>query len=214
MRKKEKACYICGRIPAGTVDHIPGKNLFVPPLPGNLITVPCCKQHNNLFSKDEEYFRDWAVGVSAYYNPEATQIWRSKMNRPRIRKSVVKNVIPVDVLTESGVCLGQVGALTANRTRIDRVLDKIARGLYYHHYDCRLDRVSVETYLNPANPLTDIWKRGFRCDIGGGVFSYWYVIADKVRDLSLWWLVFYKRVLFVVTTVPISLASTLRGEVA
>jgi len=221
VSKKEKACYICGCTPAGTVDHVPPKNLFAPPAPDDLITLPCCQECNQSYSKDEEYFRVFVLGGS-YNHRQAKRIWDSKVRRslrrkPRFRQKLARDLIPVEVFTRGGVYLGKATALTAESKRINRVIQKIVKGLCYYHYDRRLDDVSFEIYHNPdlngSNPLVDAWRNTPRCDVGEGVFTYWRAVAQGVPEGSMWWLLFYERALFLVFTIPAAFADDIQADV-
>lgn len=216
MGQGSDLCYLCGTAPGVTKDHVPPKCLFASPLPANLITLPCCEECNLDYSKDEEYFRVFVLGGS-YDHPEAKRIWDSKVRRalarkPRFRVKLAQGVVPVQVITRAGLHLGQAMAISADTTRINRVLHKIVKGLYYHHHSRRLDSVCLETFFNPSDPQIHLWKEVPRFDVGRGVFSYWHGIGKDIPGLSMWWLVFYERVLFIVTTVPLKLVDKLPQE--
>ncbi len=53
--RHDNQCAYCGKFP-DTVDHVPSKILLDRPYPDNLQGVPCCKNCNESFSLDEEYF--------------------------------------------------------------------------------------------------------------------------------------------------------------
>jgi hypothetical protein len=151
----------------------------------------------------------------SYDYPEAKRVWDSKVRRslkrkPRFRQKLARDLMPVELITQGGVYLGKATALTAESKRINRVIQKIVKGLYYHHYGRRLDDVSFEIYHNPnlngGNPLIDAWRKTPRCDVGKGVFTYWRAIAQDVPEGSMWWLLFYERVLFLAFTIPAAFA--------
>lgn len=48
-------CIYCGGLP-DTRDHVPSRSLLDAPLPENLPVVGACRECNNAFSSDEEYF--------------------------------------------------------------------------------------------------------------------------------------------------------------
>src|SRR5271165_919227 len=56
FRMTPKTCVFCGAI-ATTSDHVPPKNLFIPPRPTDLITVPACEICNGGTSTLDEEFR-------------------------------------------------------------------------------------------------------------------------------------------------------------
>jgi hypothetical protein len=93
----EEECYLCGKkaseTPDGrlTRDHIPPKNLFPPPLPEDLITVPCCYECNNAAHKDDEYLRF----LSGLYNTSAMgkQIWKEKVVGSTLRTGRLSKLV-------------------------------------------------------------------------------------------------------------------------
>src|SRR5688572_9120457 len=65
-------CVYCGATEDLTRDHVPGRGLFLPPRPDNLITVPCCKPHNKEYQLEDEYFRLYVASrVESATHPEA-----------------------------------------------------------------------------------------------------------------------------------------------
>src|SRR6266446_781190 len=65
-------CALCGETGRVTREHVPPKNLFLPPRPGNTITVPVCEPCNHGYHLDDEYFRVFVAGLA---EPK-TQLWR------------------------------------------------------------------------------------------------------------------------------------------
>lgn len=128
------------------------------------LTVPACARHNGVFSKDEEYFRDFVVGAS-YRNPDARKIWDEKTLRalqrsPRYREMLARDVNDVEYKTRGGVFLGRVSMMTANADRIALVLRKIVTGLYFHDFGTPLGfppmhpvQLSEPSDLDPFRPL-------------------------------------------------------------
>lgn len=135
--KRPQVCYRCGKPEPTTRDHVFPAALFVNPRPNNLITVPACRACNADLQKDEQYFRFFILLGRNYYNPAARRLWNEGM-RPYIRRSprfaatLVKDIRRVEVRTPKGLYLGQVDTHPADEARIDRVIEKIVRGLYYH----------------------------------------------------------------------------------
>ncbi|MDB9513108.1 hypothetical protein PN499_18100 [Kamptonema animale CS-326] len=143
---KSQKCYACERT-ATTRDHIPPKCFFPEKkyLPSNssdyrsnLITVPSCSEHNNFRSRDDEYAA--AVIVMNSKSDLAFTIFKSKWVQTLLRREAVLGkrifstarnarvisinnglLIPYDTL-----------AITYEVERIERVIESIARALYYH----------------------------------------------------------------------------------
>lgn len=190
-------CYLCGA-EATTRDHVPPKTLFPEPRPSNLITVPACEQCNKAYSRDEEYFRNNLVAVSNYEN--AAPVWetvrRSYKRRPAIHADLLSRSFPLHV--------GRVKlfGLKFDRTRTNRILQKIARGLVFHHYDRVLPAtIPCETYLAETVPngVRELLPK-FPCrNRFGTTFSYIGGMAGDVPEAGTWLLVFYVSRVFVVS---------------
>jgi hypothetical protein len=115
------------------------KTLIPEPRPNNLVTVPACQQCNGGFSRDEEYLRDRlsaAVGGHDFEGPATwDKAWRS-MQRSKAKgkklglfKDVFK--LPGPVQTKDGP--SDMGVLM-DKHRVNRVVEKMVRGFYFHHF--------------------------------------------------------------------------------
>ena len=144
MRKKTK-CIYCGLNPGTTRDHIPPKGLFEP-RPNNLITVPCCENCRSAQSMDDEYFITIiATSGGSQYHPAATKIWENKIKRSLMNsrkigfmKGIKETLVPVELQAGSGIYLGKSAAFKYDKTRIDSVIERIVKGMYYTLSDSRL----------------------------------------------------------------------------
>jgi hypothetical protein len=109
----EQECYLCGKKASETPerkltrDHLPPKNLFLPPRPADLITVPCCYACNHQAHEDDEYLR---LAVTGYYNTNAIgqQTWKEKSVGSTIRKRRLRK--SVDAMSASFKTIGLITA--------------------------------------------------------------------------------------------------------
>lgn len=158
----ERLCYNCGLRKATTFDHVISKTLIPEPRPNNLVTVPACEECNGGFSKDEEYLRDRlsaVIGGSDFEAPATwDKAWRS-MQRPKAKgkklglfKDVFK--LPAAVQTKDGP--SDMGVLMSKQ-RVNRVIEKMVRGFYFHHFKKRLGDVRFDIDM-----LSSINARGDR----------------------------------------------------
>ncbi len=115
-----------------------------------------------------------------------------------------------DVRSQGGVYLGRAPAFPIDRPRIQTVIEKIVKGLYFKHKKRRLpaDQV-VDRYLyNPPieNPFQEEIVKVPLHNVGDGtVFSYRYCMGDGPDFLSYWFLMFYNdTTFFIVQTSPAS----------
>ena len=196
FRKTSRTCVFCGGV-ATTDDHVPAKNLFIPPRPRQ-ITVPACENCNGGMSALEDEFRVFVSAKSGPDTPESIELWkkgglRSVRSNSRLRRELV-----------SGMKLwvrdpyGQFGQTYKwPRENHDRVVEKITRGLYYHHFHEILKTTDVLeiTFLNSLNE--DLKKTVLTMQHGniGGIhrFAYAFGRTPEEPKLSLWIYQFYTR---------------------
>jgi hypothetical protein len=164
MDKDNNQCAYCKR-PATTHDHIPPKRLFTPPLPHNLITVPACVECNHGSSDDDEVFRNELSIMAGSFGESAKAAERLQPTMRGIRrnKAVLKKMVlgatPVERYSPGGIYLGLGYAVPVTPEAHRRVLNRIVRGLYWHHFEDRLgDDTHVElVFINKNRPD---WREG------------------------------------------------------
>jgi hypothetical protein len=130
------------------------------------------------------------------------KIIRGFRERPSLLFHVMNRSGRIPVRTPTGLYVGSQPVFAFDRPRIQSVVEKVVRGLHFHHFNRRLPaRTCVYDFrLNPpvepsaicALPLFNIGD--------GSVFSYRF---HKLRANSwLWFLMFFNRTLIVVPTGP------------
>ncbi len=153
----KKTCYNCGG-PADTKDHIPPKIIFPKGCGKNLITVPSCCKCNHAMSLNDQYFGA-ILSTAVTRSGASLDVWNQKV-QPQLRRKgyegLLKNLqatshrvsIPFgDTIIETFVVEGDSG-------RLDSVLVKVVRGLFYYHHGRPLAKSSsVQIYWNPEFPL-------------------------------------------------------------
>ncbi|MGA2314924.1 MAG: hypothetical protein ABSG71_00905 [Thermodesulfobacteriota bacterium] len=131
-------CYMCAA-PATGNEHVPPRCLFPErkDVPGlnlrkNLISVPSCETHNSRKSKDDEYLL--FILISHFENNRiAGNQFRSKILRALTRRPNILSIYKKE--TKDVFLNGQATlAFKFDRVRVDRELDHIARGLYFHEF--------------------------------------------------------------------------------
>lgn len=154
-RKGKPACYLCGAV-ATTRDHIPPLGLFPAPRPQNLVTAPACETCNRGSSLHDEYFRV-TVATGSRDSPQSIALLHQRI-LPRMRQSpaliaeLMTSMRWTAIRSEGGIYLGQAPAFPVDRPRIQAVIEKIVKGLYYKHNERRLpdDQVVAPYLYNPA----------------------------------------------------------------
>lgn len=185
-------CIYCGLRPNDAPDHTPSKNLFPKPAPSNLITVPSCRECNNSFSQDEEYFQTILV-YSQHGEKSPNAIW-DKVERGLDRETSRLFDLLVDNLkVEEETAIVEI---TVDHARIERILIKTLRGLYFHHFGARLiDNQWSHPRVGTVDKISSLVKRWFSntpfIEIGKSVFLYRFVEVSDPEFSTLWQMVFY-----------------------
>lgn len=177
-----KRCYLCGTDQQITVDHIPPENLFPPPKPTNLITVPCCYKCNESYSMDDEAFRVFVSSIIQRSSAGAW-IWRNKVvgssfqRSPKLLDNVRNHMAKVAINTSAGTY--QANALLIPMERANRYLIRITKGLLFKFYP-KFDysRSSFEVIQLELNQETvGVLKGLFYDERGDRVFKFWRAVA-------------------------------------
>lgn len=208
-KKHRLKCYLCNAV-ATTRDHIPPLGLFPDPRPKNLITVPACQSCNEKNSLHDEYFR-LVVATSSPNSAASLSLLHQRIlprmkRRPALIASPMKSLQWAEIKSKQGIYLGKARAFAPDELRIQAVIEKIIRGLYYHHKKRLLPAdCTVEKYFrNPE--ISEEFGRLIgslpRYDIGddGSVFSYRFVIDEQVTGNSYWFLMFFDTTFFISRT--------------
>lgn len=215
-------CTYCGARGTVTSDHVPPKGLFAKPRP-KLITVPSCDRCNRGASTDDEYFRVMLnFHDTAGDHPDArgvrATVFRA-LDRPDsggLRHRIAKATRQVDVLSSSGIYIGRRLGFDVDLVRLDRVVARVLKGLYFKEKGQRLpEGFTAEVYsedgLRGISPdsAEEMRRELIRPAlataprvIGNNVLRYWVAFASDHPYVSGWLFQFYGRVNFVGVTVP------------
>ncbi|MEW5985907.1 MAG: hypothetical protein AB1791_04675 [Chloroflexota bacterium] len=210
-------CVYCDERKPLTDDHVPPKNLFAKPRPGNLITVPACAECNKGFERDDEYFRTmlvlWEKTGDHFGARRLADRVVKDLKRPekvRFRSSIFHKARPVKLFTKSGLYDGETGLVEVDVLRLHRTVTRTVRGLFYHHAGHRLDdSYEVQIRVSPMSgmilDLIIATLPGLSTTpeiIGDGVFKYWFQVSTRDEKVSTWVLMFFENLPFVCATVP------------
>lgn len=198
MRKNNEQCYLCRRSTGVklTRNHVPPACLFPKPRPSELITLPCCTDCQKEHQKDEEYFRTNISTISdVRTNEKAKATWqkayKSLSRGPQLLKELTSRLAPVDIETP----LGTTRAIWIPQDRTNKILKKIALGLFYHHTKSRLpDDFEVQIYLQQTEyfPFPDLLRKSRYVGRFKNTFCYGGVFAED--GSSMWVMCFYRSV--------------------
>jgi hypothetical protein len=205
-------CFICGKEGSDTVDHIPPKGIFHPKYRNNnLITVPAHRNCNKKFEKDDEYFRDNIVLASCEVNKKAQELFDDKIihayqnkKAQGYRRMQVKQLNSVEVHTPTGLYVKTLPIKIFETKRIDAVISRICRGLYYHRFKFILPikcKIQVDLLKPEAIDLRTrlIGKRQFQVVVPD-IFEYVFIGCNENPETNLFFLFFYNCFTFHITT--------------
>jgi hypothetical protein len=213
-------------------DHVIARGFFPEPVPTDdeLIKVPACANCNRgswidggrAMSQDEEYARsvlvmDWDAGR----HPLAIQLAENEVSRalarrPHIAETFYSNLRVGDLTLRSGLVVSEVGKFDLDWPRVERVLEKIARGLFFHETGARLPedhavRIDVlrlagaPTALKLIEPISNYLLQKLQADssrhLGDGVFSYSFEPSPKTSPFAGGWLFVFYQAIFIFASI-------------
>jgi hypothetical protein len=154
FRKTPQTCVLCGARAATTMDHVPPKALFPSP-PPKLITVPTCEICNGSASDAEEKFRVYLSAKSGIDTPNSIGFWKKGgLRTVRNNKKLLRELMSGTPLFIRSPSTGRFERTRTFKWPHDPVIDKITRGLYYHHFGNPLP-ASAEIEVAFLNGLPD-----------------------------------------------------------
>lgn len=202
FRKTPQTCVLCGARPATTMDHVPPKGLFLPPRPA-LITIPACEVCNGGASEAEEKFRVYVSAKNGIDTPASIDFWRKgglrtvKKNNKLLRE--LTSGTPLFIRSPSTGRFEPTRTFKWPRAHHDPIIEKITRGLHYHHFGSPL-LASTEIEVSFLSTLNDeiknfaMGRELTRCNLGGDErFCYAYARAEDYPEASIWIYQFYFR---------------------
>jgi hypothetical protein len=196
-------CCYCGG-PSTSRDHVLTRKLFPQPRPSDLITVPSCDPCNNGLSTQEEYFVHVLLSQREADTPVARelrdQLFAKPRNARRVRMSqrMLSATERAAIHTPAGLYLGHGHILTIDRVKLDSVVDKITRGLYFHAFGERVppERIS-EVILTPPREffqnevVKQIVLEGVGGTVGGQAFEYRIARAPEPPGVAMCIMLFF-----------------------
>lgn len=212
LKKKVQLCAICGIKPATTREHIPPSGIFLPPKPNDLVTVPCCFECNNGSSQMNERFQVFLSLITGDDSDTGKRLYHTKVeptleHNKRLRRTIIDGIIEMDVRTPSGIYVGETHAVFWDSESHNRVIERILRGLYYHHSSGKIigskAKVKVQ-YLKAISPEIDEKFAKFPLySIGGDQFLYKFIFCPTKPLYSFWLFQFHGKKWSSGFTVPI-----------
>jgi hypothetical protein len=212
MARKSAHCYICGTEGARTMDHIFPRGLF-PVVPPDVLTALACAECQQRLQPDEEYFRTF-VASGAYRDETAKKLWdgkivRSFANSPGLRKTFESAIRTMDYKSPGGIILGPITVVEGDQVRVGNVLRKIVRGLFYLDSEKTVMPLDVNVKFEQVTPMSSPMPDGVMELIHtmplrkvGDVVQYKFAFPPEEPRLTVSWMGFYGRTMYVVSTWP------------
>ena len=211
MNTEVPVCVHCNAVPGCTADHVPPRSFFARPRPSNLLTVPACAKCNHASSIDEVYFLAVLMLSRAGTTEVGTKLWNKGLRRTfendlGLRRQVATSFRRRDFSTSAGVYLGRRMTLKFDRHRLEKVVAKIVRGLYFHERGFPLESgtevlsfflrepahfEAMEESNHMLKPGTRQWE---------GTFQYRCGFVPDQPQQSTWLLWFWRTHFFWVNT--------------
>jgi hypothetical protein len=193
-------CVYCGHLRDLTRDHVPPRCLFSKPRPNDLVTVPCCHDCNRELSKHDEYFR---IAVTTGIDRE--RFPRENADSVRAIQNLVRPASQLFARYLLRSYEPSLSRLTFDKHRIEIVLYRVTRGLFFHHnLVCLPSTIAFECcLLDATSQLHDEGQA--RVDrlgnhlttIGSGVFRYAFEPFEPPDPFGSAWLMrFYDHKTF------------------
>ena len=215
-----QTCAYC-EAAATTRDHIPPRGIFPRPWPSDLITVPSCEDCNGGASLGDEVFRlSLVLRAEVKDHPQAAEVLKTAMRglkrteRPNLRRDILASTRDVEQYSPGGIYLGNSKEYSLPLKRIVEVLNRIARGLYFHHVGERLPKeysvvsrpaqslnFSDESAVDSLRELVGLTNPQV-FSVADGAFKYRFGLCEDDRVGSFWVFSFFETFAFVAFTNP------------
>ena len=221
--KTTQICYLCGKKPATTEDHVPPKCLFPKSTQSKGYKLPACSDCNNALHLEEEYIRDrFSI---AGHNNSAYQVFQQGTRKSYLRpyemlKSVTKldlinrDTFPLAMKSPGGIHLGNATGIKIDPIRTRKVMSKIIKGLVWHHINQRIpDDYTFEVYFDPPNWLPDLLsKSSYIIGRFDDIFAYKAIVTQEDSATGILWLSFYASIGVIVVVQNPTLAKQIEAD--
>ncbi|MDQ8192690.1 HNH endonuclease, partial [Roseibacillus persicicus] len=208
-RARSVCCPYCrGEIPwkESEKDHVPPKSIFHTPPPKNLITVKCCPDCHDNYSKGDDLLK--LLVSTGKFRRKAV-----RSNLPSIKRSIdynpwwLEELIEAQkaaeskvVITENGYTIGKIQTLQGeSKEAVKRSIWRIAVGLIFKK-DSDFNAAALNysmLFARDENPwefhdeVANLSPFPFEVELGGGDFYAKWVFPDDSREHCIIYLSFY-----------------------
>jgi hypothetical protein len=214
-------CYLCGQPiePENRDDdHVPPKQFFPSEIRqrinlDRLITLPTHRKCNSSYQQDEDYFVNTIAAVS-YENPILRALWRDIARSAQRVESFRFNImilkqLQYEAVSPGGILMSGRSQIIYQKERIDRVVWKIVRGLFYYKNHRLLPEETIHfiQYMHGRNTGLDnphvrnILEVVLSQDAHGEygrIFAYKFLVNEQEENVTAWALLFWDRHIFLI----------------
>lgn len=230
-RNKDKTgiCAFCGAEGKMTKDHVPLRNLFAGFSDDGLIKVPSCNKCNGETKLDDEYFRAFLIpqdDIATHHQAKKlNEIVRKKFDESEskgLEMRMNSQLHIKELYTPAGIYLGKRELIYPEYPRIDRILKKILKGLYFHlikrpfpsgfFHIAVVERSQIINLQTVLKINLDFWVDELtRYPINNiyDVFSY-KCAASANSSISAWSLTFFEKREFFGITYPMAFGNEIK----
>jgi len=203
FNRRKGRCAFCGKIGIVTRDHVPPKAIFPAPFPEDLITVPGCSSCNHGASTRDEEFRVFLSLQLGTGTERASRLWTNHavptlQHNQKLLHRIVGSMREYEVRTGGGLIVGKQRGIPWEKTSTVETMEKIVRGLYFHHFNDVLSAdvtVTIGLLSSIPNEFVPIMEEMALNSVGIDAFAYRYTRAGDSPKESLWIMLFYKKIL-------------------
>jgi hypothetical protein len=207
-------CYMCGG-EATQKDHLPPESIFPKPYPVDRIWAPICVACHSGTSENDELFRIVVIAQQDLSsNRHAASVWatvKRGLKRPESRPSraITELLGPVEFVTEAGIIIGQGGRARYDRKRVQSVINRIVRGMYWHRFGERLpDGYYVDDYIMDVDvdrlpdPILTPLKNSDPFETADKVYQYQMLADANEPACTVFFCRFFENTTFLTFTLP------------
>jgi hypothetical protein len=231
QRADPRLCYLCGEPielqpedPGSelSMDHVPPKQFFPKELRDNeslnLWVAPTHRRCNEGYRADEEYFYHCMYPLVGKINPRmGMTIFRDferRARKPQTPAMLRRILSTCTTVTEGGIYLPSgIVQFKAHRFRIQNVVLKIARGLFYLDHQRYIPRENAKDIrlCETEDEVPEFYKLTWQATTSRGVyppvFSFRQFYLD-VKEYHLWSMLFWGSIMFCTTFEDTQVAQT------
>ncbi len=207
---RHQPCIYCGSSHDPAPDHVPPKAIFAEPKPSDLIRVPCCRGCNEGFQPHDDYFAATLARRADVERDPAAQQLLARFQRGLVRQEAAGFKAMLDGSLD---LVGGVAGQWVEGSRINTVVGRIARGLYWAETRKVLPKEYRVEALHVQNlgPFFDLFMKslaggGGAGTIGGDQFEFIWGQAIDDEFATAWLLTFFDRASFAAITASPSAA--------